>query len=426
MGYPVNSSYDDTHYSVDTQNGKNFFASNRPGALCNDTTLECTTCPDLYVYDAIVINLLALTYNSINKADLMGCEVKLIDKTTGMEVPQVSAGGNEFRYLLEPDRAYQVLASKELYTSDEVSFDTYGITKSSAIEKRLYLTPKVDLIALTYDKRSQKELEGCRVELFNITLNRVDTFAEVATTNRYDFPLEIGYLYKVRATKNNYSEDLVECSTKGITEPTTLTEKLYLAPVTLAGFLPLPLYFDNDHPNPDTRRVTSDLDYEQTYNAYYPKKAEFQSMSLPGEDIRIGNFFEEEVRKGYETLLRFSDALLYYLEEGNKIEIVFRGYASPLAPSSYNQNLTKRRIHCVQNFFRAYKNGALIPFIDGIDGEEAALVISEDPKGEKASLEKGISDKLSKPKESIYSVGASKERKVEIIRIEVDKLGYQE
>ena len=104
----------------------------------------------------------------------------------------------------------------------------------------------------------------------------------------------------------------------------------------------------------------------------------------------------------------FSGLLLPYLEQGNKIEIIVEGYASPLASGDYNKRLTKRRISSVINQLSVWSNGALSDYL-----ERGILIVKEDPKGEDAAATE-VSDNEKDRRASIFSPKASRERRVRI------------
>ncbi|MCC6726007.1 MAG: PD40 domain-containing protein [Saprospiraceae bacterium] len=188
----------------------------------------------------------------------------------------------------------------------------------------------------------------------------------------------------------------------------------------LEDFLPLALYFDNDEPDKRTEKTTTKKAYEETYERYFPRRNDFieqYTKPISNEDekdeatLNITDFFEEEVKKGYDHLQLFSGILLKRLEAGDKVEIVIKGYTSPRAKTDYNIYLAKRRISSLRNHFATWQNGVFSKFL-----EEGKLIISEAPFGESQAAT-GISDDLFDERNSIYSVGASKERRVEIIEV---------
>ncbi|MCB0555875.1 MAG: hypothetical protein KDD02_20180 [Phaeodactylibacter sp.] len=188
-------------------------------------------------------------------------------------------------------------------------------------------------------------------------------------------------------------------------------------PTKLEDFLPLALYFDNDEPDRRTRRETTKKTYLETYEKYYARQGEYlQEFTKPlseenkveGE-VAIETFFEDNVRKGYEYLLLFSEILLKRLQSGEQVEIFLKGYTSPRAKSDYNLALSQRRISSVRNHFQSYKDGVFKPYL-----ENNRLKISERPFGE-AEAARTVSDALDDQRNSIYHPDAARERRVEIV-----------
>ncbi len=189
-------------------------------------------------------------------------------------------------------------------------------------------------------------------------------------------------------------------------------------PTKLEDFLPLALYYDNDEPDKRTRREFTRKSYTETFELYAGKKGAYLdnfSKDLPPEDqaiaaLEMSQFFQE-VEKGQQYLLLFSDILLERLESGDKVEIFIKGYTSPRAESDYNLALSKRRISSVKNHFFSYKNGVFLPFI-----EKGQLMVSEKPFGE-SQASNTVSDALDDWRNSIYHPDAARERRVEILEI---------
>ncbi len=184
----------------------------------------------------------------------------------------------------------------------------------------------------------------------------------------------------------------------------------------LSKMLPIALYFDNDHPNPRTTKTTTPLSYEETYLSYFAKKDVFLdkiSKPLSGQkkieaQVELEAFFENEVKFSYNNLIRLSSLLLIELNKGKTYTIYIKGYTSRLASSDYNISLSKRRISSVKNFLETFQGGIFESFL-----KNEQLKIIEVPFGETKSKEDAKVSRI----QSIYSVDASRERRVEIIEV---------
>ncbi|MFT4759551.1 MAG: tetratricopeptide (TPR) repeat protein [Paraglaciecola sp.] len=194
-------------------------------------------------------------------------------------------------------------------------------------------------------------------------------------------------------------------------------------PTNLQDFLPLALYFHNDEPDRRTRRTYTKKSYENTYLTYYNRKQEYlteytkpldEEQTFEAEQL-IDDFFEDEVRKGYEHLFLFSDILLKRLEKGETVEIFIKGYTSPRAKGDYNLSLGKRRISSLRNHFDTHRNGIFLSYLNTKN-----LIVTERSFGE-TTASTNVSDDLEDMRNSVYSVGAAKERRVEIVEIMVGK-----
>ena len=81
----------------------------------------------------------------------------------------------------------------------------------------------------------------------------------------------------------------------------------------------------------------------------------------------------------------------------------------------YNNSLSNRRIHSLLNYFKQFKNGRLNQFFNN-----KQLQITQTPYGETRASSSISSNPKNKIK-SIYSIEAMRERKIEIIEIEIYK-----
>ena len=185
--------------------------------------------------------------------------------------------------------------------------------------------------------------------------------------------------------------------------------------------LPVTLYFHNDVPDPRSHDTVTTLNYMVSYFTYRAMLDTYQkeySTGLKGDKSEeakedIETFFIEYVDQGVKDLELFRVLLLEELQKGSKIRLTIKGFASPLAKTDYNVNLTKRRISSLVNYLKEYNNGIFIPYIDGTSVDGGKVEFAEVPFGEYTS-NKLTSDNPHDLKNSIYSKAAGIERKIEI------------
>ncbi|NVK63643.1 MAG: DUF1573 domain-containing protein [Flavobacteriales bacterium] len=185
--------------------------------------------------------------------------------------------------------------------------------------------------------------------------------------------------------------------------------------------LPVTLYFHNDVPNPRSWDTTSNVNYIDSYNDYtamidtykkeYSKGLSGTKSNEAEEDIE--DFFIQYVDKGVADLELFRDLLMKELEKGAKINITVKGFASPLAKTDYNVNLTKRRIASLVNYMSEYDNGIFLPYLNGTAENGGKVVFSQVPFGEYTANQL-TSDNPNDVQNSVYSRAAAIERKIEI------------
>ncbi|MCO4814028.1 MAG: DUF1573 domain-containing protein [Flavobacteriales bacterium] len=200
-------------------------------------------------------------------------------------------------------------------------------------------------------------------------------------------------------------------------EPPTPEETL----ADLNKRLPVTLYFHNDVPNPRSWDTTTVLNYITTYDAYTEMIGKYKNeyaKGLSGEksdeaQLEIESFFIEYVDKGVADLQLFRDLLLKELDRGAKINITVKGFASPLAKTDYNVNLTKRRIASLVNYMRRYNNGIFAKYLDNNAPNGGKVIFSQVPFGEYTANQL-TSDNPSDVQNSVYSRSAAIERKIEI------------
>jgi hypothetical protein len=419
---PINSSFNEVSYWLNPTGSKGYLSSNRNGSIFFADTKEFC-CYDIFQYErALSADLRTIVFDGDTRSPLPGATVQLLEN--GIPVASITnEEGNEFFFPIDRTKTYQVLVSRPGYEPQTLPIEFDPAQNKISITKEVFLQRfEIDLTTLVYDKTSEDPLKGVTVQLFDperqiaIKTNNED--------NKFEFPIDRRKEYTLVVGKPGYHPDTVKVipGRPGAPDLTNIIQKVYLLKKELTEFVPLYLYFDNDHPDPDVRRTTTDKTYSDTYPAYYGKKNIFieeYTKVLEGNDRFLAEqvieaFFEREVRDGYQSLDLFSAELLNYLNKGATVEITITGFASPRSTAQYNLALGSRRIASLRNHFTSYQNGALQPFI-----QSGQLKIVEISKGDQ-EVPPEIIKQLGDERESIYSPLASRQRRVEIIGVTLE------
>lgn len=183
----------------------------------------------------------------------------------------------------------------------------------------------------------------------------------------------------------------------------------------------LKVYFHNDIPNPDSWNPSTNLNYETTYKEYVALKLKYKYLfgepyANPKKQeamAAVDEFFTNYVEKGYSDLIYFSNKLVEELEKGNSVQLLLKGFASPLTKTNYNVNLSLRRIKSIINYLSQYQNGVLLPYIEGTADNKALLTFIRNPNGE-FKAQKDVSSDFFDVRNSIYNPAAALERRVEV------------
>ncbi len=207
----------------------------------------------------------------------------------------------------------------------------------------------------------------------------------------------------------------IDLITEEIIEDTIIMEEI------VTKILPITLYFRNDEPDASTLRTTTKQNYMNTYQLYvdrydYYKEEvtkgleESKSQQLVNE---LEGFFKEQVDRGAADLEAFKVMVLDELKTGSTVSLFIRGFASPVANTAYNVNLTKRRISSLLNYFKEVDEGIFKEYIDADSDDTGKLIFSFAPFGEYAA-DQSTSDDVVIQNESVFSKSAGIERKIEI------------
>ena len=339
---------------------------------------------------------------------------------------QTNPSGNRFEYPLDADHHYQAVASKYGYTVDSSEVvSTKGLTGTPVIEANIYLSSGLSFKAYTVNRINNDTLYNVNYRLLELPAEK--KLEAYTSPQGKDFNTIIAYenRYRIIASKDGFSSDSIDFSTIDLprSEFRQVVQELRLRPLRLDAYLPIPLYFDNDEPDRRTVARATKKEYRAAYVDYIRRKEEFierytegmTDKQLLAETDSINRFFEDEVRGGWNRLMEFSEVLYEMLSRGDSIEITLKGYASPRAGALYNKYLTDRRVSSVYNHFNIFDGSIYRKFT--LSGQ---LVIKREANGE-AKAPKDVSDDIKDDRNSIYAVHASRERRLEIVGVKVNR-----
>ena len=132
---------------------------------------------------------------------------------------------------------------------------------------------------------------------------------------------------------------------------------------------------------------------------------------MTGEEQRlamyaVAGFLRDSVQTGYARLQLLQQYLTEAMENGDTIELVVSGFASPLHNSQYNKHLSSRRIVSLLNYLRKADNGNLAPYITG---KKSGITLYVYPEG--AVNHSFETDEV---RETVFGLRAAKDRKIVI------------
>ncbi len=423
---PINSSYDDLYFGMSDDETYAYLSSNRSGSLFYDDLLEAC-CFDIYkaYFNVPPIDFKVFAWDEFDSSGIPGATVKLINMTDDKrEILTMPDTSNVLLTQLEHEKEYKIILSKDGYLPDTLLVDTKDKRKIRSMDADGYLTKMVPLLATVWDDNTDEPLSNAHVRLFEMKKGEKMLLKDERNPDGNDYHYELirGHKYLLWGTAEKYDQATVPVTRVETGAGKPLEKKIGLVRTAirmLEKVLPLVLYFENDEPEPKTKKTTTDKRYRDLFDPYYANKETYKNeysgiygpLTKPQKVAEIEDFFENELKANYQKLDLFMEQVLGVLEGGLLLEVTIKGYTSPLAKSDYNYRLSKRRVQCLKNEFYEWHHGLLIPYIN-----KGQLVLEEAPFGEtKASS--NISDSHRDKCNSVYSPEASKERRVEIIAV---------
>jgi hypothetical protein len=222
--------------------------------------------------------------------------------------------------------------------------------------------------------------------------------------------------------------EIVEVKTETKTEIKTETKIETEFQKRIKEKLPVTLYFRNDEPDASSMATVTKQNYINTYKLYQERYSLYKTEVAKGlqqdeaskKQRELDEFFQKNVDKGAADLISFTDMILQELKNGSVVTLTIKGFASPVAKTAYNVNLTKRRISSLTNYFNETNNGEFKQYIQGKAKNGGKLIFAIVPFGE-YTANQTTSDDVKNQSNSVFSKEAGIERKIQIENVSFDK-----
>ena len=206
---PFNSKYDDFYFVINKASNSGYFTSNRAGGKGG---------VDIYAFkekkEICTQSITILTLDQSNLQALEKVTVSLFQDNTLIEKQTIAKNSN-YKFNIECDKTYKMVAEKENYETAELSIttdDKYDVETS----KTLKLTPVecVQLLSGTVvDSKTNLPIDQVTVSLFQN--NRLLEKQTISKNSNYKFNIECDKTYKIVAEKENYETAELSITTDG-------------------------------------------------------------------------------------------------------------------------------------------------------------------------------------------------------------------
>ena len=421
MGVQMNASSDDLFFSL-SEKGTNGWLTVRgeKGSSCT-TEVPDACCYNLVSWDMPMRKVRILARNANDSSLIREANLSVQSLPSGTAEKVDVSYGNWPYFLWNSSDNYAVGIQSDGFDPYQGELNIAGFPfEGDTVIVEVYLNPAIiELQVLTFDDRTKEALNGTTVNLLKWidTKNAVDNIQTNEKGNSFTFSVIQNHKYKLIANKENYESVEKDISftlsdVKGLGKKITI--EVYLKPPLST---PVALYFDNDIPKAKQMKIKGTENYIELSNTYFNQKESFVSnftKVLPEAEKFILTeqydlFFNREVKMGTVSLEYLSKAIAAKLGEGKKLEITLSGFASPLGSAAANKLLSDRRIKTIQNYLLQSNQGKLAESV-----KNGQLTFITSAYGENKS-KKQVSDNPMDKRNSVFSLVASVERRVEIL-----------
>ncbi len=424
LDVPYNSSFDDVYF-VPTSEESAYLTSNRTGSK----RMEDICCYDIFKVEYLPLSLEALAFSKVGyrPLDQVVFSLDLISENgKNATITHFSGDQNRTGFDIMRQRTYRIIATKEFYRPDTAYVTTNTFPEDRVFTEKLFLVPEVNLAVKTYHQWTKEPLADVHIRILEIDGKPGEAKSTGKQGNEAKLDVSNKRQFTIIAEKQDFIPDTITVTgeeLRALVAGETLVKSLFLTPGSMSSYLPIALFFDNDQPDSRTYATTTNTSYDQSADRYIARRAAFiesYTTHLQGVEkelaaARLGKFFEEDVIGGQVKLEDFASNLSLFLNSGASLNIMVKAFASPLAKPEYNMALTQRRIASVRNYFRRYENGIFEAYL-----RNGQLKVSMLPLGETAAAP-AVSDDAKNKRLSVFSPEASRERRAEILEVQIFK-----
>lgn len=331
-----------------------------------------------------------------------------------------------FRELEEVKSKIPIIIETKSKITDNPYIKEFDNFLSELVLNRNQLTEDNLFVSIkTYDYHDNSPLYNCTVTIYQPDVDFPSEMYSVQNENNNVFSsfLQPDKNYKITIERIGYESYIDTISTKNISQNSKkqiIKSNFFLERTNFDDFLPLLIYFDQKDINELNSNNMSLADEQLTYISNQGKYKQHYTESMTGveryvQSERFDIFFDREVNQGYKRFNKFLPKLLAFLKTENEVNISLRGSTNPRGSDKENEKISLYYIETVIEHIKAYDNGVFKTYLDS-----GALQIELDNYGETRSPAH-ISDNFNDERESIYSISASLERRVEIISISTSR-----
>ena len=168
VGSPINSSYDDFSFVVDSVMKTGYFASNREGGKGDDDIYAFTIKKP---FGIIIKGTVIDNQNNV----LTNSKVSLYNSKGDVIKTVITDDTGKFSFAIDPDNKYKIDGTKKEYSKDEEKIDTKGVSEDIYIDLILKRIPKFNIFCTVTDKKTKKKIDKVKVILVNNVSNKTET-----------------------------------------------------------------------------------------------------------------------------------------------------------------------------------------------------------------------------------------------------------